>query len=133
MADITKNSTASMDVNQGMKAPVIAGLVAGEAIPAVAPCYIKSDGKVYKAVSTQTTISGIADVHGFSPKAYNVGEAISLYGAGARFDYGTGLTPGAYLYVSATAGALSNVAVATLDKPCALVINATDIIVLGIK
>lgn len=133
MTDIVKSSVASMDVNQGMKAPVIAGLYAGEDIGAVAPCYIGSDGKIYMSVSTQCTISGVADVHGFAPKVTVSGAALSLYGAGARFEYGSELTPGTYLYVSDTAGALSDVAVAASDIPCALVINTTDIVVLGAK
>ncbi len=133
MSNILKSDSASMDVNSGMKAPVIAGLYAGEDIDSVAPCYIGSDGKVYMSVSTQTTISGIADVHGFAPKATISGMPVSLYGAGARFEYGSSLTPGAYLYVSSTAGKLADAKVAELDSPCALVVTETDIVVMGGK
>ena len=42
MADVAKSAAASLDASTGMFAPVVTGnLYAGEALSAVAPCYIK--------------------------------------------------------------------------------------------
>lgn len=104
MADVTKSALASMDSSSGMFAPQVTGnLYAGEALAVAAPCYIKAaDGKVY--MSNGTAVNEAAEFDGFTPRAYSSGEAVALFGVGARFRYGTGLTPGQDLFISATAG-----------------------------
>lgn len=130
MADITRSSAASMDASTGMFAPQVTGsLYAGEALDAVAPCYIKaSDGKVY--MSDASAVDEVAKFDGFTPKAYRVGDAVTLFGMGARFRYGTGLTAGANYYISGTTGRLSDIPTTGCPIPVARAINTTDIRVL---
>lgn len=129
MADVTKSASASMDASTGMFAPQVTGnLYAGEALAVAAPCYIKaSDGKVY--MSNGTAADAAAGFDGFTARACSAGEAVTLFGVGARFRYGTGLTPGASLYMSATAGGgvLSDAATTGGTTPVARAISSTDI------
>lgn len=126
MALITRASTASMDASTGMFAPQITGLIAGEDIDAAAPCYIASaDGKVYMADGTAADAKAV--LAGFSPRAAKAGQPITLFGAGARFSYGTGLTPGAKLYIGATKGRLDAAATTGDAVGVAQVITSTDI------
>lgn len=127
MALVTKASTASMDASTGMFAGQISGdLYAGEALGAVAPCYIKaSDGKVYQSNGTAATEAAKFD--GFTPCAYAAGDAVALYNVGARFQYGTGLVAGTDLYVFTTAGTLGDAATTGGLRAVARVINDTDI------
>lgn len=129
MADITRSDSVSIDTFSGMKAPVVSGLFAGENIDAGSPCYLKSDGKVYMSVST-VVIGAKTNVLGFAPKAYKTGDPITVYGLGARFDYGTDLTVGAFLYVSDTKGKLADSAVASNDLPVCVCVSKTDIVVI---
>lgn len=126
MALITRASTASMDASTGMFAPQITGLTAGEALDVAAPCYIKSsDGKVY--MSNGTGANEAAEIVGFTPRAVASGQPVTLFGKGARFSYGTGLTPGNILYIGATAGRLDAAATTGDAVGVAQVITATDI------
>lgn len=127
MALVTRAATASLDAAGGMFVPQLAGdLIAGEALDAVAPCYIKnSDGKVY--MSNGTAATEPAGFDGFTPKAYSAGEAVTLFGIGARFSYSTGLTPGAKLFIAATAGRLDTAASIGDAVGIARAVNATDI------
>lgn len=127
MALVTRVAAASLDASTGMFAPQISGdLIAGAAIDAVAPCYIKAaDGKVY--MSNAAAADEVAGFDGFSPKAYVAGAAVTLFGVGARFQYGTGLTPGAKYFIGATAGRLDTVATVGDAVGVARAINATDI------
>ena len=148
MTDITKNTIGvTPDSFSGQVAPVIPSCVAGEALGYATPVFLDTDGEVYMSVSTKTldrvvteTVDSDAGVVtlkeskciGFTPKSYFVGaKNVAIYGKGTIFpDYGTGLTAGTYLFVSGTAGVLSDVALAAGDRPVALVISATDIVVL---
>lgn len=127
MATLTRAATASMDASTGAFAGQISGdLYAGEALDSCAACYIKSsDGKVY--MSNGTANNEAASFMGFTPRAYNLGEAVTLFNIGARFSYGTGLTIGAALFVSATAGRLDDAATTGGLRAIAEVITATDI------
>lgn len=126
MALVTRASTASMDASTGMFAEQVTGLRAGEALDVAAPCYIKSsDGLVY--MSNATGANEAAEVVGFTPRAAASGEAITLFGRGARFSYGTGLTPGNFLYVGATAGRLDTASTTGDAFGVAEVLTATDI------
>lgn len=127
MALVSKATDAAMDTATGQFAPQIAGdLYAGEALGAVDACYIKgSDGKVYK--SNGTALNEAAKFDGFTPCAYSAGEAVTLFGVGARFRYATGMTPGADLYVATTAGGLDTAATTGGTRAVARAISATDI------
>jgi hypothetical protein len=126
MALITRAATASMDVSTGMLAPQITGLIAGEALDAVAPCYIKSsDSKVY--MSNGTAANEAAEFIGFTPRAVGIGQPVTVFGVGARFSYGTGLTPGDKYYIGATAGRLDAAATTGDAVGVAQAITSTDI------
>jgi hypothetical protein len=127
MTLVTRSSSASMDASTGMFAPHLAGnLLAGEALDAVAPCYIKnSDGKIYMADATAANEKAV--IAGFTPTAYAIGDAVTLFGLGARFRYGAALSKGAILYLAATKGRLDDAATAGDAVGVAQVINATDI------
>jgi hypothetical protein len=127
MATITRASSASADTGSLMRAPQIAGdLYAGEDLDIAAPCYIKaSDGLVY--MSNGTAANEAAKVDGFTATAVKSGEAVTLFGTGTRFGYGSGLTPGQNMYVSATKGRLDDAATTGGTVVVARAINATDI------
>lgn len=127
MALITRASSASPDASTGMFAPNLSGGIAGEAIDAVAPCYIKaSDGKVY--MSNGTAANEAATVDGFSTHAVAINQPVTLFGPGARFQYGSGLTIGK-LYVGTTAGRLDTAATTGGTVAVAKAITSTDIVV----
>lgn len=126
MALVTRASTASLDTSTGMYAPQIAGLLAGEAIDAAAPCYIKSsDGKAWMA--NGTSANEAAEVVGFSARAVAAGEPVTLFGKGSRFHYGSGLTPGDIYYLGATAGRLDTAATTGDAFGVAQAITSTDV------
>jgi len=99
-----------MDAASGGIAPHISdGLLAGEALLAAAPCHIRAaDGLVY--MSNGTAANEAASFAGFTARATAAGQPVSLFGTGAKFEYAPGLTPGAKLYIGATAGRLDTVA-----------------------
>ena len=126
MADLTKVAQASLDASSGMYAPQIPDLVAGEALGAVVPCYIKAaDGKVYQSNGTAATEPAKFD--GMTARAVSIGQALTLFAVGARFRYGTGLVIGTDLFISATAGKLADAATVGGVRAIARVINSTDI------
>lgn len=131
MALVTRSSDASIDVSTAQFAPQITGLYAGEDLDAAAPCYIKSDGKVW--MSNGTAANAAAAVDGFTPRAVKSGQPVTIFGEGARFHYGSSLTPGATLYVGATAGRLDTAATTGDASGVVKVVNATDIVVLRRK
>jgi hypothetical protein len=102
-------------------------ILVGEDVAAGDACYIKSDGKVWK--STAVAAAAAAEVHGWAAHAAKVAQrqVVTLY-FDVNFKYGSGLTPGAYLYLSAvTAGAIDTASSANQLKPVAVVIDATRI------
>ncbi len=125
MSAKTRSTVASLDANSDPHCHKITGLIAGEAIAALSACYIDAaDGLVYEAVDGD-------GCHGFAPVAYRVGQAVTLYGPGATFDYSTSMIPGAVLYLSASvAGGLDTAGTGSNHPPVALCLNATDIQVL---
>jgi hypothetical protein len=129
VALVTRSATAGGDANTLRFAPQVSGdLIAGEALDAVAPCYIKiSDGKVY--MSNGTAATEPAKVHGFTARSYGIGQPVTLFGPGARLRLAdSGLAIGA-LYVGATAGRLDTAATTGDATGVAFAINATDIVV----
>lgn len=132
MALVTRASNASMDVSTGQFAPQITGLIAGENLDAVSPCYIKSsDGKVY--MSNGTAANEAAEFVGFAPRQANAGEPITLFALGARFKYGSSLTPGDFYYIGTTAGRLDTATTTGDAVGTAQAITSTDIRVVRIK
>jgi hypothetical protein len=139
MADITKRTSPapkpdgfsaqrSFYLSNGLQAGV--SLVAGDA------CYIDSNGRVQKAVSTQIGATGTSFAEtkfdGLVPEDFISGAyGVSLYGAGSVWGYAaSGLTPGQFLYISSTAGALNDAMPAATDRPVAKAISAKDIKIL---
>ena len=129
MALVTIATDASVDTGTAAHAPHLAGdLVAGENLLALATCYIKaSDGKVYMtnatAASTETT-----RLAGITPRAVVAGQPVTLFGAGVRFRYASGsLTPGAILFLGATAGRLDIAATTGDAVGAAQAVSDTDI------
>jgi hypothetical protein len=131
MAVQTKDAAASLDTSTGMFAPQITGnLYAGEALAVAAPCYIKAaDGKVY--MSNGTAATEPATFFGFVARACAIGEPVTLFGVGARFRYGSGMTIGQKFFVAATAGALDTAATTGGTVAIARAITATDITVIS--
>lgn len=130
MADVAKSGTPSLSTRLPCAGHNVgSGLTAGEAIAAGDACYIKSDGKVWKA--TGASANAAAKVDGFAAMAAALGEAVTLF-TDVTFRYGAGLTPGARYYLSgATAGALADAASTGGTAPVAFAIDATRIRVLS--
>lgn len=132
MTVVAKTTSPSIDANQANQ--VGAGnLYAGEDLDAVSPCYIKaSDGKVY--MSDGAANNEAAKFHGFVTRATLTGEPVTLFGAGSRFKYSSGMTPGATLYIAAAdvytdAGNLDTATTTGDTKGTAFAVSATDIVV----
>lgn len=132
MTVVAKSASVSLDANQARQ--VGAGnLYAGEDLDAVSPCYIKaSDGKVY--MSNGAANNEAAKFHGFTARQTLQNEPVTLFGAGSRFKYSTGMTPGATLYIAAVdayteAGNLDTATTTGDTKGTAFAVNATDIVV----
>jgi hypothetical protein len=126
MSAVTKSALASMDASTGMFAAQITDLIAGEDIGAVDAVYIKtSDGKIYKSNATSDVEA--AEFVGFTPRACKAGQPITVYALGARFRYGTSLSPGAEYFLGTTAGGLDTAVTAGGRTPIARAIDDTDI------
>lgn len=127
MTLVTKAADASLDAASAMFAPQISGRTAGEALDALAPCYIKqSDGFVY--MSNATAANEAAGIDGFTPRAYASGDSnVTLFGLGTKMRYATGMTAGAPLYIGATAGRLDTAATVGDGEGVARTIDSTII------
>lgn len=131
MALLDRASDASVDASTAMFAEQLSGLVAGEAIDALAACYIKaSDGKVYQ--SNGTAADAAAKVDGFSAQAASAGQGVTLFGRGTRMRYGTGLTIGALYYLGTTAGRLDTATTTGGSVALAKAVTSTDIRIVNI-
>ena len=131
MALVIKSTSPSLDANQARQ--VAAGnLYAGEDLAAVSPCYIKSDGLVY--MSDGAANNEAAKFHGFVARETKLGEAVTLFGAGSRFKYSSGMTPGKTLYLYPSdlytdAGNLGDATSTGDTKGTAFAVSGTDIVV----
>jgi hypothetical protein len=125
MADLTRIASPSFD-GSNPTLHKITGLVAGEALLIGDLVYVKSDGKVWKAVGAAATAP--AKTVGMVGLDCSVGEAATILCRGWRWNYSTGLTPGAKYYVSGTAGLLSDAATTGGTTPVAFAVSATDIV-----
>src|ERR1051325_7509641 len=100
-------------------------LFAGETIGAGDPCYIKaSDGLVYR--STGAAANAAAKVRGWAAAGYVAGDPVTLYEA-VEMRYGSGMTPGADVFLGATAAALADAASTGGTAPIGFVVDATRI------
>lgn len=127
MTVVTRSADAGMDLSTGVFANQISGLIAGEDLAVCAVCRIDAtDGLVYE--SDGTAVDSDAFVDGFTPRAVKAGQAVALFGNGARFHYAeSGMTPGERLYLAATPGLLDDAASTGDTVGVAKAINATDI------
>ena len=124
MATLTKVGLPSLASVLPQQNTQLAGLLTGEAVAAGDLCYIKSDGKVWR--SNGTSVAAQAVCVGIAAEACAVGEACTiLWNVNVR--YGAGLTPGARLYVSATAGAIDDAATTGGTAPIGYVVDATRV------
>jgi hypothetical protein len=108
-------------------APVRFTAPAGEILTAGMAVFLHTDGTWHKAVSTATTIANVSKWYGIVVTPAAVGEPITAFGIGAKiYMTATAQTIGTFWYVSATAGALYDAAVATADTylPCIKMITA---------
>lgn len=126
MAAVAKSGTPSLCTpTPDSSHRVGSGLYAGVAIAAGDACYIAAAGTVL--LSTGAAATAPAKVRGFAGIAAAAGEAVTLF-TDVDFNYGSGLTPGADLFLSAaTAGALSDTATTGGTAPIGFVIDATRI------
>lgn len=124
MAVITKVGTPSLSSLKPGQDKTVVGLVAGEAIAAGDPCYIASTGKIMK--STGAAANAAAKVRGFALQAAALNEPVTLIDE-VNIRYGSGMTPGADVFLGATAGVLSDAATTGGTAPIGYVIDATRI------
>lgn len=124
MALIAKSGTPSLASPHPTGGDLIRGLKAGEAIEAGDVCYIASDGTAMRSNGTAATAPAVG--FGIAAGKTAQGEAVTLF-RNVSFHYGAGLTPGAPLYVGATAGRLDTAATTGGLVPVARVIDATRI------
>lgn len=110
----------------------LAEKVAGEALIAGYACYLKSDDKIYHAGTSVATGTTQVAFDGFVMRNYAAGEAVTLIGRDnvIMVDGNAGLTIGKELYLSATAGVLSDAKIAGSDQPVAKAISTSAIRVL---
>jgi hypothetical protein len=130
MAAVTKSGTPSVSTPvPGYEHKLPSGFYAGEAIGAGDACYIKtSDGKIYK--STGAAANAAAVVDGFAFQAYAADDPVTLLWD-VNFNYGAGLSPGTFLYLSGTtAGGLDTATSTGGTVPIARVVDATRIYVM---
>ncbi len=94
MAAVTKVGTPSLCTTTPCDANRLPPLLVGEDIAAGDPCYIKSDGKIWRSFDGGS-LGTSAEVHGWAPVAAKVGgkQPLSLY-RNVNMTYGSGLTPG---------------------------------------
>jgi hypothetical protein len=128
MAEVIKVGTPSLSTQAPQPANRLTGLLAGEALGANDACYIKNDGLVYRSIGAAANAA--ARVDGWAFSATPAGEAVTLL-HDVNVRYGSNLTPGARLYVSATVpGGLSDTATTGGVSPVAFVVDKTRIRVL---
>jgi len=123
MADVAKSGTPSLATVLPPASNKLT-LIAGEAIAAGDCVYIKSDGLFWLSTGAAATAPAVVD--GFALSAAAAGEAVTA-AWGVRLEYGSGLTPGAPYYLSATAGALADAASTGGTVVIARAVDATRI------
>lgn len=141
MALITKVASASLEswgfgnATQGF-GPADASLLkqagnrlgpftAGEALSALAPCYIKSDGLVYQ--STGAAVNAAAKVVGYALAPAAPGAQVYLCYDFVAF-YGAGLAPGSFVFLGTAAGTLDTAATVGGTGYIGIAVDATRIL-----
>lgn len=132
MSLITKSADARLA--KGLHANVLTRQ-AGAEIAAGDALYIDTNGLLQKAVRPTVLISGSFGLEvkfaGLASKAIPSGTYGEVFGRGAEFFYAdSGLTIGSPVFPSATAGGMDNSAVAAPDQPWALVVSATNVLLI---
>ena len=125
MAAVAKSGTpsiSSMGLDDGSQK--LPALIAGEDVAGGDACYVKNDGTIWR--SNGTSANAAAKVRGYAPTAAKAGEPISLV-FNVAFNYGSGLTPGADVFASTSAGALVDAATTGGTAPIGFCIDATRI------
>jgi hypothetical protein len=132
MATVAKAGTPSLssiiDPSEAQAYQVGSGLKAGEDIAAGDVVYIASTGRFMKSNGTAATAP--AKVRGIALGAATSGEALTVY-RGVEVRYGSGMTPGAQLFASATAGLLDDAATTGGTAAVGYVVDATRIFIHG--
>ena len=126
----TTGTTSTLDSSSASTAPQIPDYPAGEAIESGQPVYL-SGGELLLA-------DGFADdekaeVFGFAGRSVRAGQRLTIFGPGTRFGGFSGLTPNALLYLSDTAGELSDAPTTGGTSPIARAITETDIQVIAFR
>jgi len=124
LATLVKSGTPSLASALPDASQKITGLLAGEAIAVGDVCYIAAAGTIFRSNGTAATAPAKCD--GMAVVASAIGEAVTLI-HDVNVRYGATLTPGARYFVSATAGALDDVATVGGTSPVAFAIDATRI------
>jgi hypothetical protein len=122
MAEIVKGTGSNKSSLSSLTPPPSNRLPgqAGEAITAGDACRLNSSGVIVK--STGAAATNAANVDGFADRDCDTGDDITLI-INERFHYGTGLTPGASLFLSGTvAGGLADAASTGGTEPVAFVL-----------
>jgi hypothetical protein len=97
-------------------APVRLTAPAGEVLTAGMVVFLHTDGTLYKAVSTATTIANVSKFYGIVLRAAAIGERVTAFGIGAKIHISDAANAiGSFWYVSATAGSLYDAKVAAAD------------------
>lgn len=131
MAEVRRQTTASLASSVPEPNHVIAGLLAGEVIAKGQFVYIKSDGLVH--VATGAAENAAAKARGVAAEAASVGEAVTIH-RGVRYRWtkhvaDSGPNPGVELYLSGTnAGELADAASTGGLTPIAFVVNKYGVI-----
>lgn len=114
MVTINKSGTPSLTSVLPPQNTTIVGLYAGEAIAAGDVCYINADGTIMRSSGAQVDSLNPTDAElaaaradGIALMAASSGEAITI-ARHINMRYGSGLTPGARLYVGESAGSLED-------------------------
>jgi hypothetical protein len=126
MATIAKSGTPSLSSTLPPQNDSINGLLAGETIAAGDCCYVKSDGAVWRTNGTAATAPALYAGIYLGAASVAAGEPITLH-SNVIARYGSGLTPGARYFISATAGAIDDAATTGGTVAIGFAVSATRI------
>ncbi len=130
MANLTRISLPDFDSHNPAQSSKITSAVAGEAIAKGDLVYMASSGKWMKA--TGAAADALAKTKGMAMTTASTNEAVTVCGPGWRWNYSTGLTPGAQYFLG-TAGLLADAATTGGSSVIAFAVSATDIQITGVQ
>lgn len=126
MAEITIVN-AGLDTNSAVIR--VNGLKASEALEAGEIVYLSDVDTVSLASTSNKVVSnGEVKVLGIVARAYEANDPVTVFGVGTRMQYATGMDAGTYLWACSTAGKLNTTAISG-DRPVAVALNSTDILI----